>query len=197
MHSLHLQTQNGKMSKSKGEFLTLSLLEEKGYSPLEYRFFCLLSHYRKNLVFDYESLENAQRAYNKLRQKTSKLSEEGDIQPEKIKEYKNKFLAVLNNDLNTSLAITGIYDLLKDSEVTNATKRKILAEIDEVLSLDLLVPMQAEILISDEEILALIEQRKVAKANKNYAEADSIRSKLLEKNVMLKDTPNGTEFERI
>ena len=197
MHSLHLQTQNGKMSKSKGEFLTLSLLEEKGYSPLEYRFFCLLSHYRKNLVFDYESLENAQRAYNKLRQKTSKLSEEGDVQPEKIKEYKNKFLAVLNNDLNTSLAITGIYDLLKDSEVTNATKRKILAEIDEVLSLDLLVPMQAEILISDEEILALIEQRKVAKVNKNYAEADSIRSKLLEKNVMLKDTPNGTEFERI
>ena len=72
-HVLHLNTNNGKMSKSKGEFLTVSLLEEKGYNPLAYRFFCLQSHYRKALVFSYENLDNAVGAFNKLLQKIASL----------------------------------------------------------------------------------------------------------------------------
>lgn len=197
MHSMNLNNKDGKMSKSKGEFLTIPVLKDKGYNPLAYRFFCLLSHYRKNLAFDYESLDNAVSAYNKLVQKTSKLTNDSEVQADKITEYKNKFLEALNNDLNTSLVITGVYDLLKDKTVNNATKREIIFQIDAVLSLDLLKPIQvAEILISDEEVIALIEKRKTAKLNKDYALADQIRNDLLEKNIILKDTPNGTEFER-
>ena len=198
MHVLHLTSKTGKMSKSSGEFLTLSLLKEKGFNPIAYRFFCLLSHYRKNLVFDYDSLENAATAYAKLLKRVSKIEKDGQIQDDKVAEYKIKFLSALSNDLNTSLVITALYDLLKDVTVNGNTKRMLVEDIDSVLSLDLLNPIQQqkEQLISDEEILALIEKRKVAKLNKDYSEADKIRSYLLEKNVILKDTPTGTEFER-
>ena len=195
-HTMNLHSANGKMSKSSGGFVTVPVLEEKGFNPLAYRFFCLNSHYRKNLVFDFDSLSNAQNAYNKLVQRTSKIAEDGEVQEDKVAFYKQKFLDTLNNDLNTSLTITGVYDLLKDSTVNGTTKRKILEMIDEVLSLDLLKPIEVEILISDEEVLKLIEERRVAKQNKNYALADQIRNDLLAKNVVLKDTPNGTEFER-
>ena len=196
LHSLNLQSANGKMSKSSGGFVTISVLEEKGFNPLSYRFFCLNSHYRKNLVFDFDSLQNAQNAYFKLIQKTSKIQEDGCLQEDKVAFYKQKFLDSLNNDLNTSMTITGVYDLLKDGEVNGTTKRKILEMIDEVLSLNLLKPLEVKVLISDEEVLALIEERRIAKQNKNYALADQIRNDLLAKNVVLKDTPNGTEFER-
>lgn len=196
LHSLNLQSANGKMSKSSGGFVTISVLEEKGFNPLSYRFFCLNSHYRKNLVFDFDSLQNAQNAYFKLIQKTSKIQEDGCLQEDKVTFYKQKFLDSLNNDLNTSMTITGVYDLLKDAEVNGTTKRKILEMIDEVLSLNLLKPIEVKVLISDEEVLALIEERRLAKQNKNYALADQIRSDLLAKNVVLKDTPTGTEFER-
>ena len=196
LHSLNLQSANGKMSKSSGGFVTISVLEEKGFNPLSYRFFCLNSHYRKNLVFDFDSLQNAQNAYFKLIQKTSKIQEDGCLQEDKVTFYKQKFLDSLNNDLNTSMTITGVYDLLKDGEVNGTTKRKILEMIDEVLSLNLLKPLEVKVLISDEEVLALIEERRIAKQNKNYALADQIRNDLLAKNVVLKDTPTGTEFER-
>ena len=196
LHSLNLQSANGKMSKSSGGFVTISVLEEKGFNPLSYRFFCLNSHYRKNLVFDFDSLQNAQNAYFKLIQKTSKIQEDGCLQEDKVTFYKQKFLDSLNNDLNTSMTITGVYDLLKDGEVNGTTKRKILEMIDEVLSLNLLKPIEVKVLISDEEVLKLIEERRIAKQNKNYALADQIRSDLLAKNVVLKDTPTGTEFER-
>ena len=195
LHSMNLQSGNGKMSKSSGGFLTLSVLEEKGFNPLAYRFFCLLSHYRKNLVFDYESLENAQTAYNKLLQKIAKIEEVGDIQTDKVQEYKAKFLESLNNDLNTSLVITGVYDLLKDNDVNGNTKRHILAQIDEVLSLDLLKPIDTQ---SDvpAEVKTLAEKRWAAKQARDFATADALRAQIDALGFVVLDQKDGFTLEK-
>ena len=111
-HVLHLNDQRGKMSKSKGGFLTVSLLEEKGYDPLMYRMFCLQSHYRKPLVFSFETLDNTAQAYKKLVARVAALKEEGEPDLETAKPFRKQFSEALGNDLNTSLGITVLYDVL-------------------------------------------------------------------------------------
>ena len=184
------------MSKSKGEFLTVSLLEEKGYNPLAYRYLCLKSYYHNTLTFSYDILDGAQNEYNKLKSKINniKLNNE-DIEKDKFKEYNNKFKNALENDLNTSMAITILYDVLK-SDINNDTKLELIKEFDRVLSLNLL---KEEEQIIDKELLnkinSLIEKRNNAKKEKNYEEADRLRNELLEMNVVIKDTREGTTFE--
>ncbi len=197
-HVLHLNTTSGKMSKSSGEFLTLSLLEEKGYSPLVYRFFCLQSHYRKSLVFSYENLDNAKTAYEKLIAKIAQIPEDGEVDKTVFNAQKAAFQKVLDNDLNTSLAVTAVYDVLKLS-TTGATKRALLADFDQVLQLGLLEAKEDEKTSagSDDltrEILEKIEARRAAKAAKNYAEADRIRAELAARGITLIDTKDGTTF---
>ena len=137
-HVHHLNTTSGKMSKSKGEFLTVSLLEEKGYDPLVYRFFCLQSHYRKGLVFSWENLDNAATAYQKLIKKIAALTgTDGQVDEVVAREYREKFVQQVGNDLNTSMGITALYDVLK-AKTNDVTKRAILASFDQVLSLSLL-----------------------------------------------------------
>mgnify|MGYP000423539955 FL=1 len=136
-HVHHLNDKQGKMSKSKGDFLTVSLLEEKGYNPLVYRMFCLQSHYRKPLQFSYEVLDSVAAGYKKLKNRIAKLDKEGTVNEAKAAEYKKKFIEIVGNDLNTASGITLIYDLLKD-DVNDATKRYIIEDFDKVLSLDLL-----------------------------------------------------------
>ena len=191
------------MSKSSGEFLTVSLLEEKGYLPVAYRFFCLQSHYRKSLVFSWEGLDNAQGAYNKLIEKIATLKEGGDVDPDAFEQYKARFVEALDNDINTSLAVTAVYDVLK-APVSDATKLALLSDFDRVLSLDLIANAKAQrerdelarqSENGDPEILAAIAVRAKAKANKDYAEADRIRAELAAKGITLIDTPNGTTYK--
>lgn len=194
-HGEHLNDETGKMSKSKGEFLTLSLLQEKGYSPLVYRLFCLNSHYRKQLVFSYNNLDITKIAYEKLLRKIDILLENptGEIQNTN---YSEEFKKALEDDLNTANAITVLYDVLKDETLTNNTKLLLIKEFDQVLSLGLLDRKKEEI---NEElktyILSKIEERKQAKINKNYELADQIRKELEEQNILLKDTREGTTYE--
>ena len=203
MHVHHLNTADGKMSKSKGEFLTVSLLESRGYSPLVYRFFCLQSHYRKSLLFSYENLDNAAAAYRKLLAKIAALPPcDGEVDPAALEQLRAKFREALDNDLNTSLAVTALYDVLK-ADTNAATKRAAIADFDRVLSLDLLegaatLTAQAEEKPAedDAEILAMIEARTAAKKAKNYAEADRIRAVLAERGITLIDTPQGTQYKR-
>ena len=137
MHVLHLNTNSGKMSKSKGEFLTVSLLEEKGYDPLAYRLFCLQSHYRKSLVFSWENLDNAQVTYNKLITRIAALKPgDGAIDETAVEALKAKFSTALDNDLNTSLAVTAVYDILK-AKTNDDTKLAAIDHIDSVLGLQL------------------------------------------------------------
>jgi cysteinyl-tRNA synthetase len=214
-HVLHLLDKRGKMSKSKGGFLTVSLLEEKGYDPLAYRFFCLQSHYRKPLVFSFENLDNTVQAYNKLVAKIAKLSKDGEPDLDAAKPYQDKFKAALDNDLNTSLAITALYDVLK-GKLDDATKRWLIADFDRVLSLGLIEAADAEIEkaaqaeaekaaqqlayleekgISKDWVDDQIAARAAAKADKNWAEADRIRDELLEKGIVIKDSKNGATWE--
>ena len=201
-HVLHLNDQRGKMSKSKGGFLTVSLLEEKGYDPLMYRMFCLQSHYRKPLVFSFETLDNTAQAYKKLVARVAALKEEGEPDLETAKPFRKQFSEALGNDLNTSLGITVLYDVLK-SELSDATKRYLLADFDTVLSLGLLEAAQREkgktgqAAVSDSEaaeIESLIANRAEARKNKDWAAADAIRDELQARHVVLKDTPGGVEW---
>ncbi len=206
-HVHHLNTQGGKMSKSKGEFLTVSLLEERGFDPLVYRLFCLGSHYRKNLVFSWENLENAKTAYNKLVSKiaTLKANDSDAIDESGMEKGREGFKNALDNDLNTSLAVTALYDVLK-LDTNDKTKLALIAEFDTVLGLDLIAHANemnkteenATNSEADSEFIAYIkekiEARAAAKKAKNFAEADAIRAELLEKGVTLVDKREGTEF---
>lgn len=197
VHGEYLNDETGKMSKSKGEFLTLSLLESKKYLPLAYRYFCLGSHYRKQLVFSYDALNQAQNTYLKLKNKVLSLKDEGNILPDKVKLYEEKFKDAINNDLNTSLMLTLVYEVLKDKELNDLTKKEIIKSFDKVLSLDLLKKEEIKLDIDEKYILDKIEERRKAKENKDYLLADKIREELLNKNVRLIDTKDNTTYEII
>ena len=198
-HVHHLNDQSGKMSKSKGEFLTVSLLEEKGYNPLAYRLFCLQSHYRKPLVFSYEALDQAAGTYKKLKKRIADLDKAGAVDEQALAEYKAKFLELVGNDVNTSMGITLIYDVLK-ADLNGATKRAIIESFDYVLSLDLLKEEAVQESSEDAEleayVLAKIEERKAAKKEKDFAKADAIRNELLEQGIVLEDTREGVKWKR-
>jgi len=194
-HVLHLNDARGKMSKSKGDFLTVSLLEEKGYNPLVYRMFCLQSHYRKPLTFSYESLDNTAKAYEKLIKRISALTDDGNVDSDKAKEYEALFTEALDNDLNTSLGLTAVYDVLK-ADINDATKLYLIKKFDEVLSLNLVTEKtQEEASDLDSEIEALIAKRQEARANKDWATADAIRDELAARKIKLIDTPDGIKWE--
>ena len=214
-HVHHLNTTSGKMSKSKGEFLTVSLLESKGYDPLAYRLFCLQSHYRRNLVFSYENLDNAMVTYGKLVAKIAALNPDSgeEVDQAAFDTCKEKFVAALSNDLNTSLAITAVYDALK-AKTNDATKLALIADFDQVLSLDLLekaakkrkelsaAPKAGAFTIlsetgeSDPAVEAKIQARQDAKKAKNFAEADRLRDELKAEGIELMDIPGGVRWKR-
>ena len=198
VHGEHLNDKSGKMSKSKGEFLTISLLEQKGYDPIVYRFMCLNSHYRKVLVFSYDALDNTKNAYLKLLNKVKNIKENiyGNIDQEAMIEYDKKFKNALEDDLNTSLAITILYDVLKDETISNNTKFELIKKFDSVLSLSLVKDNKIDPEL-EKYILEKIEERKQAKINKDYELADKIRKELEEKKILLKDTREGTIYEKM
>jgi cysteinyl-tRNA synthetase len=217
VHVHHLNTTDGKMSKSKGEFLTVSLLEEKGYDPLAYRLFCLQSHYRKALVFTWENLDNAVVTYNKLTAKIAALNpDDGEVDKAALDALRGKFIDALGNDLNTSLALTCVYDALK-YDTNDATRLAAIDDFDRVLSLDLLKKAAARreadkktaaaaassdftVIAEDGEpdsaIEAKILARRDAKKAKNFAEADRIRAELTAAGVILEDGAGTTTWRR-
>ena len=203
-HVHHLNDKSGKMSKSKGDFLTVSLLEEKGYDPVAYRMFCLQSHYRKPLVFSYEVLDNMTAAYDKLVKRIAELKDEGEVDKEAYALYRGRFEDALCNDVNTAMAITVVYDLLK-ADINDKTKLALIGDLDYVLSLNLL--SAAKNLKdnagagADDELVSFIQakiaERAEAKKAKDFAKADAIREELLAKGVAIKDTREGVVWELV
>ena len=192
-HVEHLNDDTGKMSKSKGDFLTLSLLMDKGYNPLVYRMFCLSSHYRKQLLFSYDSLDGFSNAYEKLKKRVLSLTDEGEIS--NTEKYINAFKDNINNDLNTSMMLTTLYDCLKADDLSDASKKYLVGLFDSVLGLDLLTKDVKKTLVDEEFINEKIEERQVCKGNKDYSKADEIRDELLSMGIRLIDTKDGTKYE--
>ncbi len=199
-HVHHLNTEGGKMSKSKGEFLTVALLESKGYDPIVYRFFCLQSHYRKGLLFSYPNLDNAKVAYDRLVARIATLlPAAGEVDTAAFEALKKTFTEAMDNDLNTSLAVTALYDVLK-ADTNSATKLAAIADFDRVLCLNLIAnaeklakPAEEEL---PEEIKALAEERKQARKDKNFALADELRDKIVALGYTVEETRQGTVIKK-
>ena len=202
-HVHHLNTAGGKMSKSKGEFLTVSLLESKGYDPIVYRFFCLQSHYRKSLVFSYENLDNAKQAYEKLIARIAQLIAEGDskaVDKAKFDELKGSFKAAMDSDLNTAQAMTVLYDVLK-ADTNAATKLALIEDMDKVLSVGLIEHAQKAAKADEqedipEEIMQLVQRRAEARKAKDFAQADALRDEIAAKGFIIEETRQGTKIRR-
>jgi cysteinyl-tRNA synthetase len=170
----------------------------------------LQSHYRKNLVFSWEGLDNAVIAYNKLVARIAALDANGEICEEDFSNIRAGFVSAMDNDLNTSLAITALYDALK-AKTNDATKLALIKDYDTVLSLGLAAAaekhkekLQKEseaaaqpVNEEDKEIVELVAKRTEAKKAKNFALADSIREQLKEMGVLVEDTPQGPKWKRI
>lgn len=196
-HVNHLVNQSGKMSKSENNFLTVSTLEEKGYDPLSYRMFCLQSHYRKPLLFSYEALDNIANAYQKLVKRVSQLQREGELQHEKVDFFKDKFIEALSDDLNTSNAVSLVYDVL-GSDANDRTKFELIKSFDDVLSLNLTVEKQSGISSElEQHIKEMIDRRSDAKKRRDFAAADQIREVLLKEGIALEDTREGTKWRML
>ena len=203
-HSNHLNDRAGKMSKSKGAVLTVSVLKEKGYDPLVYRFFCLQSHYRKPLEFSFDVLDSNVGTFNKLVKRVAELKADGAVDENVKKEFEDKFREAISDDLNTSMAITVLYDALK-ADTNDATKLALVESFDKVLSLDLIG--HAKSLLEnagpdvDPELLEYIneqiQKRAEAKKAKDFATADAIRNELLERGVEIKDTREGVKWQLV
>ena len=195
MHVEHLHLKTEKMSKSKGNVITVSTLIEKGYNPLSFRYMCLNSHYRKILEFSFKGLDISENAYLKLLNKISSITIDGSFQNAAFNDYNEKFMEALKDDLNTANAITVLYDLLKDDTINGRTKVDIIRSFDKVLSLDLIKENHGQMHPQHTEIMSLIEKRNVLKREHKFTEADGIRNELASRGIILIDTREGTIYK--
>ena len=198
VHGEFLVQSGGKMSKSSGDFLTVSRLEEEGFTPLDYRYFCLQSKYRKQLVFSFENLKDAQNGYKALKKKIASLltnvDESNSVSKEIISQYQEKFKVQISDDLNIANAFTVLNEVIKDSSLNNKEKATLIEDFDKVFSLDLMTIEKEAIKVDEKLINALIEERNVARKEKNYKRSDEIRAQLLEMNIEVLDSKEGTTW---
>lgn len=195
VHIQHLNTKDFKMSKSKGNVVTVDTLIEKGYNPLSFRYMILNSHYRKILEFSYEGMDAADAGYKKLLNRVMMIPNDGDFQDAAFKDYNSKFMEALMDDLNTANAMTVLYDVLKDETVNGHTKLELIRSFDKVLGLDLISELHEAVHPQHDEIMALIAKRREYKKNHQFAEADGIRTELAERGIELVDTREGTIYK--
>ncbi|WP_055668907.1 cysteine--tRNA ligase [Desnuesiella massiliensis] len=199
MHGEFLVLNKGKMSKSSGDFLTIDRLKEEGFSPLDYRYFCMQSRYRKQLVFSFESLKEAQNALSKLKNRIKIISKyiesDENIDANKTNQYKNKFIEQISSDLNLPNAFTVLTEVIKSELLNNAEKIYLIKDFDNIFSLNLVEEEQVDENIDIHWIEQLIEERNKARMQKDWAKADDIRKLLLSHSIELVDTKERTEWK--
>jgi cysteinyl-tRNA synthetase len=198
VHMEFLNNKTGKMSKSKGGFLTLTSLKEMGYLPVHYKYFCLTSHYRSSAIFSDEAMDAAKKAYENLVDLVATFKADtkdvrlSDAENEEVAKLSAEFDEYLFDDLKTPVALSYMWSVAKDNKKSEAVRLAFLMHVDEVFNLFLkeVKAKKPEVVEVTPEIAALLEQRKVAKANKDWAKADEIRDKLAALHVGVKDLPN-------
>ena len=199
-HGEFLLNDSGKMSKSSGEFLTLESLIEKGFDPLDWRYFCLTGHYRSQLKFSFEALESAKNARGQLVRKISSMLSSSDVAKElseKALDKENEFFAYMSDDLRSPQALATLWSLLKDDGITDGEKLKVLYDADSILGLRLSEVKAEEALSYGKEEEELLRERTEAKKMKNFKRADEIRDILSSRGFKVIDTPSGAKLERL
>jgi cysteinyl-tRNA synthetase len=198
VHGEFLVLDGGKMSKSSGDFLTISRLEEEGFSPLDYRYFCLQSKYRKQLVFSFESLQDAKKGFKALKKKVASIitdiQENLAVNKDRVEAYKQKFKDQISDDLNIANGFTVLNEVIKDNELNNKEKALLIENFDGVLSLDMMIIEKEQVNVDEALIDKLLVERNEARKAKNYSRADEIRTELLTMNIEILDTKEGTTW---
>jgi len=196
IHNEFLVMSEGKMSKSKGEFVRLKDLINKGYVAQDYRYLLLGTHYRKKMLFSYDVLDFAKTTMNKLRNKVRELKsitkdDEQELQQEKYNKYIKQFKEELNDDLNTSKCLATMWNVINNEKINNKTKLGLILKFDEAIGLQL-----NEIRIEKIpcEILEIKKKRDEARENKNWKRSDELREKLKEKGYKVQDLKGGSEL---
>lgn len=194
MHVNFLNDTTGKMSKSNEDFLTLQTIIDKDYSPFAYRYFLLMTHYTKEIVFSYEALDSASKAYLKLADYTLRLQGTSGIVQ---KDYLNTAIDALHHDLNTATAIATLWNLIKDDTVSDIDTYATILAINELLGLGLEPEtLKKETITIPHEVQILLDARKDARATKNFKESDHLRDEILKAGFTVKDTSEGQEVTK-
>lgn len=196
MHAEYLLMDGGKMSKSLGNVYLLQDLIDRGYSPLVYKIFCYTTTYRKKLNFTWDAMESSKISLERLKDAYSKhLEGKEKISDEEINEYEEKFHKAINDDLNMPLAMSVVWEVAKNNK-KSVEFAKLLEKFDQVLGLEINKKEEKEEKIP-EEVLELLEKRKIARLEKNWKEADNLRDKINQKGYSVKDTKDGMNVEKI
>jgi cysteinyl-tRNA synthetase len=193
IHGEYILINGGKMSKSLNNAYLVKDIEEKGFDPLSYRLFTYSSSYRTKLNFTWEAIEANQKALEKLRSGYQKhLEGNDDISDEEIKKYEEEFLKAINDDLNMPLAMSIVWDVIKNSKKSKKIA-ELLRKFDSVLAISIDKKEERKIEIPD-EIIKLAEERKIARENKNWEESDKLRQEIINRGYNIKDTKDGYQF---
>lgn len=203
MHGNFLTIEEGKMAKSNENFLRLAILEEKGYDPISFRFFCLGASYRSEQRFTWEALNASQEGYDRLSKRVialkskianSSLTDEGDLSL--IAAYTKRFEEAVNDDLNMPVALSIMLELSADERVGVAPKYRLLLKMDEILGLGLEAMEDAAVTVP-QELRQLIVQREEARKRKDWASADRLREEIMQHGFSILDTPKGPKIEKL
>ena len=190
MHGYFLRIDNAKMAKSSGEFLTLDLLSERGFSPMDYRYLCHTAHYRTQMTFSWQSLESARAALKRLYESAWSWGESGEVSTAYLKSFND----CLNDDLNMPKALAVVWEMIRSDEADAVKKATILA-CDEVMGLDIDAWRPEEIVVPD-SVQTLVQEREQARSDKNWGKADELRDEILSLGFVLEDTREGTSISR-
>lgn len=195
LHSAFLNFKGEKVSKSSGGLFTISELEGIGYKPLAYRYFVLLTHYRKPLDFSLTNLDAAKTSYDRITKRVAELKKKHHKGEDFTKKYKKEFDESINDDLNTPKAVQVFIKALEDFDFDTKKKLALLENFDEVLGLGV-KDMKEEIIKVPADVQKLIESREKLRKDKKWADADVIRERIKEKGYLLKDTSKGPIVEK-
>ncbi|MDP1695783.1 MAG: cysteine--tRNA ligase [archaeon] len=196
IHAGFLTMKEGKMSKSLGNILTLENLNNGGFFPLDYRYLCLLTHYRSSLVFSLENLKAAKNAYERIKRKIIELKAKKIKGKDLTKEYKDKFKKAIDDDLSVPKAVQIFIDALDNQQFDSLKKLRLLEKFDEVLGLNIEEMKEEDVIIS-KEVINLMSERETARKNKDFKTADKIRDKIKSLGYSLEDSPDGVKAKKI